>query len=275
MPYGTTSTESALTKAVTINTLNAMKQAGEKFAVIALYDSAMSAAAQRSGIEVVLVGDSLGMTMLGFDSTLPVTTNDMVHHTAAVARGNKKSLIVADLPFMSYATVQDALHNSALLMQAGAHMVKLEGGTWLAETVQQLAERGVPVCAHLGLTPQSVNKFGGFRVQGRTQEDASAILHDAVTLADAGADMLVLECVPASLAAEITRQVKIPVIGIGAGRETDAQVLVITDLLGLTERPPKFSKNFLQGADGIGDAMYRYSEDVKSGVFPGDENIFV
>lgn len=280
MPYGTlpqstATTDSALTKQVTINTLLKLKSSDEKFVVISLYDAHMAAMAQKCGVEVVLVGDSLGMTVLGYDSTIPVTMEQMIYHVEAVARGNKKSLIVGDLPFMTYATPEDALRNCARIMQAGAHMVKLEGGAWLADTVSMLAERGIPVCAHLGLTPQSVNKFGGFRVQGRAQADADKILADAKLLADAGADLLVLECVPAALAASITASIKIPTVGIGAGRDTDAQVLVINDILGLTEQPPKFSKNFLLEARDIPGAMQKYVADVKSGIFPGDENIFL
>jgi 3-methyl-2-oxobutanoate hydroxymethyltransferase len=274
MPYGTPTTDSALTKPVTINTLYKLKSNNEKFVVISLYDAHMAAMAQKCGVEVVLIGDSLGMTVLGYDSTIPVTMEQMIYHVEAVARGNKKSLIVGDLPFMTYATPDDALRNCARIMQAGAHMVKLEGGAWLAETVSMLAERGIPVCAHLGLTPQSVNKFGGFRVQGRSQEDADKILADAKLLADAGADLLVLECVPAALGAAITRSIPIPTIGIGAGRDTDAQVLVINDILGLTEQPPKFSKNFLLEARDIPGAMQKYVADVKAGIFPGDDNIF-
>ena len=274
MPYGTPTTDSALTKPVTINTLYKLKSNNEKFVVISLYDAHMAAMAQKCGVEVVLIGDSLGMTVLGYDSTIPVTMDQMIYHVEAVARGNKKSLIVGDLPFMTYATPEDALRNCARIMQAGAHMVKLEGGAWLAETVSMLAERGIPVCAHLGLTPQSVNKFGGFRVQGRSQEDADKILADAKLLADAGADLLVLECVPAALGAVITRSIPIPTIGIGAGRDTDAQVLVINDILGLTEQPPKFSKNFLLEARDIPGAMQKYVADVKAGIFPGDDNIF-
>lgn len=272
---GTSTANTALVKKITTASLHKLKAAGEKFVVIALYDAHMAAMAQRCGVEVVLVGDSLGMTVLGYDSTLPVTMEQMIYHVEAVARGNKKSLIISDLPFMTYATPEDAMRNCARLMQAGAHMVKLEGGAWLAETVHMLAERGIPVCAHLGLTPQSVNKFGGFRVQGRDEAGAETILADAKLLANAGADLLVLECVPASLAARITREVNIPVIGIGAGRDTDAQVLVINDILGLTEQPPKFSKNFLLETNDIPGAMQKYVADVKSGVFPGDENIFL
>jgi 3-methyl-2-oxobutanoate hydroxymethyltransferase len=198
----------------------------------------------------------------------------MIYHVEAVARGNKKSLIMGDLPFMTYATPEDAMRNCARIMQAGAHMVKLEGGEWLADTVRMLSERGVPVCAHLGLTPQSVNKFGGFRVQGRDQLQADKILADAKLLEAAGADLVLLECVPASLAAKITTELSVPVIGIGAGKDTDAQVLVINDILGLTEQPPKFSKNFLLETNDIAGAMQKYVADVKAGIFPGEENTF-
>ena len=280
MPYatinsGTSTANTALVKNITTNSLYKLKASGEKFVVISLYDAHMAAMAQRCGVEVVLVGDSLGMTVLGYDSTIPVTMEQMIYHVEAVARGNKKSLIIGDLPFMTYATPDDAMRNCMRIMQAGAQMVKLEGGAWLADTVRMLAERGVPVCAHLGLTPQSVNKFGGFRVQGRDAASAEKILADAKLLAEAGADLLVLECVPAALAARITREIAIPVVGIGAGRDTDAQVLVINDILGLTEQPPKFSKNFLLETQDIPGAMQKYVADVKSGLFPGDDNIFL
>jgi 3-methyl-2-oxobutanoate hydroxymethyltransferase len=275
MPYSSPTQDSALTKPVTINTLHKLKGSGEKFVVIALYDAHMAAMAQKCGVEVVLVGDSLGMTVLGYDSTIPVTMEQMIYHVEAVARGNRKSLIIGDLPFMTYATPTDALCNATRIMQAGAHMIKLEGGAWLAETVAMLAERGIPVCAHLGLTPQSVNKFGGFRVQGRSPEQAAKILADAKLLSDSGADLLVLECVPAELAERITAAIDIPTIGIGAGKETDAQVLVINDILGLTEQPPKFSKNFLLETGDIPGAMKKYVADVKNGDFPEPQNIFV
>ena len=279
MPYSSinsTSTSSTqLTKKITINSLHKLKSAQEKFVVISLYDAHMAAMAERCGVEVVLIGDSLGMTVLGYDSTIPVTMEQMIYHVEAVARGNKKSLIMGDLPFMTYATTDDALRNSARIMQAGAQMVKLEGGAWLAETVKQLSERGIPVCAHLGLTPQSVNKFGGFRVQGRDEISAEKIRQDAKILTEAGADLLLLECVPSLLAKQITDSISIPTIGIGAGRDTDSQILVINDILGLTEQPPKFSKNFLLEANDIPGAMQKYVADVKTGVFPGDDNIFI
>jgi 3-methyl-2-oxobutanoate hydroxymethyltransferase len=277
MPYGTISTstnQSSLTRQVTVNTLHKLKSNSEKFVVISLYDAHMAAMAERCGVEVVLVGDSLGMTVLGYDSTIPVTMDHMIYHVEAVARGNKKSLIMGDLPFMTYATPEDALRNSARIMQAGAHMVKLEGGEWLVETVRMLADRGIPVCAHIGLTPQSVNKFGGFRVQGRDQNQADKLLNDAKLLEQAGADVLLMECIPAALAAQITQELQIPTIGIGAGKDTDAQVLVINDILGLTQQPPKFSKNFLLETNDIPGAMQKYVADVKAGVFPGPDNIF-
>ena len=265
----------ALDKPVTLKTLAKHKKAGEKFVVVALYDAPMAAMAQKCGVEVVLVGDSLGMTVLGYESTLPVTMEHMTYHVEAVARGNHKSLIIADLPFMTYATPEAALNNATRLMQAGAQMIKLEGGQWLAQTVAMLSERGLPVCAHLGLTPQSVNKFGGFRVQGRDPEQAEQIAADARLLAESGADLLVLECVPSALAERITREIPIPTIGIGAGGDTDAQVLVINDILGLTEKPPKFSKNFLTEAGDIPGAMKKYISDVKAGQFPDEAHIFL
>lgn len=266
--------DTALTRKVTIPTLKKMKAAGDKFVTVALYDAPMALMAEQTGIHIVLVGDSLGMTVLGFDSTVPVTMTHMVYHVEAVSRGNSRSLIVGDLPFMSYATVETAMTNAARIMQAGAHMVKLEGGAWLCETVERLCDRGIPVCAHLGLTPQSVNKLGGFRVQGRSRETAEKILDDAAQLQKAGADLLVLECVPAQLAKTITETLKIPTIGIGAGRATDAQVLVINDILGLTPTPPKFSKNFLAETGDIPGALHKFAQDVKSGAFPEDAHIF-
>jgi 3-methyl-2-oxobutanoate hydroxymethyltransferase len=274
MPYGQISAATALDKNITVNTLRKMKQAGEKFVTVALYDAPMAAMAQQTGVEVLLVGDSLGMTVLGYKTTIPVTMEQMIYHVEAVARGNDKSLIMGDLPFMTYANPQQALDNAARIMRAGANMVKLEGGEWLAETVHMLTQRGIPVCAHLGLTPQSVNIFGGFRAQGKTDAEAESIFHDAKLLDEAGADLLVLECVPVSLAQRITENVSMPTIGIGAGRQTDAQVLVINDILGLTPQPPKFSKNFLKEAGDIPGALLKYADDVKKGVFPGDEHTF-
>jgi len=261
-------------KSINLATLQTLKTGKEKFAVITAYDASFARQAELAGIEVVLVGDSLGNVILGLDSTVPVTMDDMLHHTRAVARGNSKSLIIADLPFMAYASELQALENAALLMQAGAHMVKLEGGAWLEETLCLLAERGIPVCAHLGLTPQSVHKLGGYRVQGKDEEAAAQILSDALLLQDAGADLLVLECVPAPLAAQISEALFIPVIGIGAGPDTDAQVLVLYDMLGISPRQPKFSKNFLSGADSVQAALEAYASAVRNGSFPDPEHSF-
>ena len=259
---------------VTTNTLRQHKKNQQRFSCISLYDAQTAAVAEQQDIETVLVGDSLGMTVQGHSSTLPVTMEHMLYHTAAVARGNNFSLIIADMPFMSYSTPTQAMENAALLMQAGAHMVKLEGGAWLVDTVTQLTERGIPVCAHLGLTPQSVNKLGGYKVQGRDDQQAGIILQDAKTLAAAGADLLVLECVPTPLGKQVTDTLAIATIGIGAGKHTDAQVLVVNDLIGLTEKPPTFSKDFLNEAGSIPAAFKAFNDQVKSGEFPNESHSF-
>ena len=202
---------------VTVTTLQAHKAAGEKFAVLAAYDATFAGLIEEAGVEVILVGDSLGMVLQGHSSTLPVTIDDMVYHTACISRGCHSPLIIGDLPFGSYSTLEQTLTNAAALMRAGANMVKLEGGEWLLESITAMAERGIPVCAHLGLTPQSVNAFGGFKVQGRNTDQAAAILEDAKRVEAAGAAMLVLECIPTELAAQVTAALTIPVIGIGAG----------------------------------------------------------
>lgn len=275
MVYSSSESVGPIEKKITILTLKKCKANGEKFVTVALYDAPMATMARKCGVEVVLVGDSLGMTVLGYDSTLPVTMKHMIYHVEAVSRGNKKSLIIGDLPFMTYATDDLAMHNAMRLMQAGAEMIKIEGGQWLCPTVAKLAERGIPVCAHIGLTPQSVHKFGGFRVQGRDQDSAQRLFEDASALEQAGADIVLMECVPAALAKRITKHLSVPTIGIGAGRDTDAQVLVINDILGLTESPPKFSKNFLSEAGDIPSAMAKYVNDVKLGIFPEDQHSFV
>lgn len=261
-------------KSVTITTLNNYKAAGEKFPVITAYDSAFARQIELAGLDVILVGDSLGNVILGYDSTVPVTMSDMLHHTRAVCRGNSKSLIIADMPFMSYATKEATLENATLLMQAGAHMVKVEGGAWLQESVFSLSQRGIPVCGHLGLTPQSVNKLGGYKVQGREEDEAELIMRDANTLQEAGADMLVLECVPTELATKITETLDIPVIGIGAGPNTDAQVLVLYDMLGFSPRIPKFTKNFLAETSDVQLALKAYADAVRNGEFPQAEHGF-
>ena len=259
---------------VTINTLHTLKQEGKKFPVITAYDASFSRLVELAGIEVVLVGDSLGNVIQGHGSTVPVSMDDMAYHVQAVCLGNSKSLIVADLPFMAYATEEQTMTNAAYLMQAGAHMVKLEGGTWLKKSVSMLAERGIPVCGHLGLTPQSVNKLGGYKVQGRSDEAAEKMTQDALLLEQAGVDLLVLECVPTPLANKITELLKIPVIGIGAGSGTDAQVLVIYDMLGVSPRQPKFSKNFLTETANVETALKAYADEVRSGAFPSPEHGF-
>ena len=259
---------------VTLTTLQALKQRGEKIVMLTSYDATFATAACAAGVEVLLVGDSLGNVLQGHDSTLPVSVADMAYHTACVKRGNRGALILADLPFMSYATLEQALDSSAALMRAGAHMVKLEGGVWLADTVRRLADNGIPACVHLGLTPQSVNVFGGYKVQGRDEARAREMREAAQALEQAGAAMLLLECVPSPLAAEISRAARVPVIGIGAGAETDGQVLVLHDLLGLNPRPARFVRNFMTGQDSIQAALAAYARAVKDGQFPAPEHGF-
>ena len=261
--------------AVTVNTLKEMKQAGEKFTCLTSYDATFAQLVSSAGVEVILIGDSLGMVLQGNDSTLPVTVEDMAYHTQCVANGNQGALLMADMPFMSYATPEQAMENAAILMQSGAHLVKLEGGDWLVETTRLLSERGIPTCLHLGLTPQTVNKMGGYKVQGRQDQQAEKMITDAVALAEAGADIILLECVPNELANKITEAVDVPVIGIGAGNGTDGQVLVIHDMLGATTgHRPKFVKNFLEGNNSIQAAIENYIADVKSGAFPSEEHTF-
>ncbi|MCY1282939.1 3-methyl-2-oxobutanoate hydroxymethyltransferase [compost metagenome] len=261
---------------VTLTTLQGMKQSGEKIAMLTAYDATFAHIASTAGADVLLIGDSLGMVLQGHDSTLPVTVGEMAYHTACVKRGNKGSLILTDLPFSSATSLQQTLADSVAVMQAGAQMVKLEGGAWLAEPIIRLAQMGVPVCAHLGLTPQSVNLFGGFKVQGRQEAQARQLRADAIALEQAGAAMLLLECVPSALAQEISEAVKIPVIGIGAGNGTDGQVLVMHDMLGLSlsGRSPKFVRNFMEGQPDIASAMAAYVKAVKDGSFPGPEHGF-
>ncbi|MFK7700392.1 3-methyl-2-oxobutanoate hydroxymethyltransferase [Pseudomonas caspiana] len=261
---------------ITVTSLQALKQKGEKITMLTCYDATFAHAANEAGVEILLVGDSLGMVLQGHDSTLPVTTADMAYHVASVKRGNQGALIMADLPFMSYATLEQTYANSAALMQAGAHMVKIEGAAWLAESIRLLADRGIPVCAHMGLTPQSVNVLGGYKVQGRLEIQARQMRADAITLEQSGAAMILLECVPSELAQEISHAVKIPVIGIGAGSATDGQVLVMHDMLGLsiTGRVPKFVKNFMVGQPDIQAALRAYVSAVKDVSFPGTEHGF-
>ncbi|HCN03795.1 MULTISPECIES: 3-methyl-2-oxobutanoate hydroxymethyltransferase [Pantoea] len=262
-------------KPTTISHLRQWKESGKKFATLTAYEFSFARLFADEGIQVLLVGDSLGMTVQGHDSTLPVTVSDIAYHTAAVRRGAPQSLLLADLPFMSYATPEQTFNNAAQLMRAGANMVKLEGGAWLAESVRMLTERAVPVCGHLGLTPQSVNIFGGYKVQGRDEAGAEQLLADALAIEAAGAQLLVLECVPVALAQRVTQALAIPVIGIGAGNVTDGQILVMHDALGITGgHVPKFAKNFLAETGDIRAAIRRYIAEVEAGSYPAVEHSF-
>lgn len=262
-------------KPTTLSHLRQWKQEQKKFATITAYDASFARLFYQQGIRVMLVGDSLGMTVQGQDSTLPVTLDDMVYHTRCVRSGAPHCLLLSDLPFMSYATPEQACQQAAALMRAGANMVKLEGGSWLAPTVRMLTERAVPVCGHLGLTPQSVNIFGGYKVQGRDEAAAEQLLADALALEQAGAQLLVLECVPVALAQRVTEALTIPVIGIGAGNVTDGQILVMHDALGITgDATPKFAKNFLAVADDIPSAIRLYIQEVEQGRYPDAQHSF-
>ena len=261
---------------VTRATLERMKRDGEKIACLTAYDAVFAQLVEQAGVEMIIVGDSLGMVVQGRESTLPVSVEEMIYHAACVARGAKRALRVVDMPFMSYPSVREALVNAARLMREGnAQMVKLEGGARVNEIVHELAQQGIPVCGHLGLLPQSVHQLGGYRVQGREREAAHAMLEDARGLEAAGAAVLVLECVPAELAREITRAVSMPVIGIGAGPDCDGQVLVLQDMLGITPgKRPKFTKDFMAGHTSIQAAAQAYVQAVKNGSFPAPEQSF-
>ncbi|MFB9125775.1 3-methyl-2-oxobutanoate hydroxymethyltransferase [Paraburkholderia dipogonis] len=262
-------------KSVTVLTLQIMRDAGEKIAMMACYDASFAEMVDRCGVEVILVGDSLGNVLQGLLTTLPVTLEHMAYHTESVVRGNRTALVVTDLPFGSYATPVQAFDNAARLMRSGAQMVKLEGGAWLSDTVRFLVDRGIPVCAHIGLTPQSVHALGGFRVQGKTESAAARLLDDAVALEAAGAQLLVMEAIPATLAGDVTRRLAIPTIGIGAGAECSGQVLVLHDVLGVFPgRKAKFVKNFMEGQPSIDAAICAYVQEVKDGTFPGPEHAF-
>ena len=228
------------------------------------------------GVDVILVGDSLGMVIQGHDSTLPVTMDQLVYHLECVVNGNKGSHIMADMPFMSYSTDDLGLENAKRLMQAGANSIKIEGGEWISNMAQALSDRGIPVCAHMGLTPQTINRIGGHHVQGRDPSQKEKIINEALSLEKAGASMLLLECVPGDLAKIITQRLKIPVIGIGAGVDTDGQIMVIHDLLGISclDKPPKFVKNFMEDSSSISDAIKNYVIDVKNKKFPSKEHTF-
>ena len=254
-----------------------MKRAGEKIACLTAYDYSFAALLDRSGVDLVMVGDSLGMVMQGHDSTLPVSVAEMVYHSRCVARGISRALLVVDLPFMSYQKSREqALVNAGRLMRrGGAHVVKLEGGAVMADTIAFLVERGIPVCGHIGLTPQSVHQLGGYRIQGRGEAAAARLRDDARALAQAGVGLMVLEAMPSVLAGQITADVEIPTIGIGAGVDCDGQVLVLQDMLGIYPRPsPKFSRNFMQGAASVEEAVRSYVAAIKSRTFPGPEHSY-
>ena len=265
-----------MTHPFTLIELDRLHQAGEKIAMLTCYDASFAALAEMAGVEMLLVGDSLGMVIQGHTTTLPVTLDETAYHVRAVARGARRAMVVADMPFGTYqAGDASAFANAARLLAAGAHMVKLEGGRVMHATVRFLVDRGIPVCGHIGLTPQSVNQLGGYRVQGRSEDAANALREEAQLLQKAGAAVIVLEAIPASLAAIITSELAIPTIGIGAGRECSGQVLVIYDALGIYPgHKARFVRDFMNGSPSIVDALGRYVKDVKAGAFPAAEHSF-
>ena len=270
------STQIDTRKKVTVRRLAEMKQAKEKIVCLTAYDASFAYLLEKTGVDVVLVGDSLGMVIQGEETTLPVSVEDMLYHTQCVAKGLTNSLLITDMPFLSFTTTEEAVLNAGLFMkQGGAHMVKLEGGVDQAETVSALNKNGIPVCAHLGLQPQYIHKIGGYRVQGRETEMAEKMLADALTLQAAGADLMLLECVPETLASKITDALDIPVIGIGASVACDGQILVLYDILDISfGMRPKFSKNFMTTSNSIEDAIQHYVSAVKTGEFPASEHVF-
>ena len=262
-------------KPINITKLLAMHAEREKITMLTAYDSTMSALLNRCGVEAILIGDSLGNVIQGHSSTTPVTIDQMVYHTECVVRANTHAFLIADLPFASYGDPVQALDSAAELMRAGADMVKLEGGDWQVDIIQYLVERSVPVCAHLGLLPQSVHLLGGYKVQGKSKDAASHMLEQALACEAAGAQMLVLEAIPSSLGEKITTELHIPTIGIGAGPDCSGQVLVLQDMLGISPgKPPKFVKDFMDGHNSVEAAIKAYVREVKAGKFPGLEHGF-
>jgi 3-methyl-2-oxobutanoate hydroxymethyltransferase len=262
---------------ITTSAIRGMKQKGEKIVVLTAYDYPTAAALEEASVDILMVGDSLGMVVLGYDSTLPVTMEEMLHHTKAVSRAARRTMVIGDMPFMSYqVSVEEAVRNAGRFMQeGGAHAVKLEGGRDMADAVRRIVSCGIPVMGHLGLTPQSIHQFGGFKVQGREEAAAQRIMEDAKILEEAGAFSLVLECVPAALAEKITRSLTIPTIGIGSGPHCDGQVLVVNDMLGTFEKfTPKFVKKYADLNDRIKEAVKQYCEEVRTGAFPRAEHSF-
>lgn len=265
-----------ITEKVTTQTLRQMKTAGQKIVSLTAYDAAFARVLDAAGCDFILVGDSAGMVVQGHATTIPVTVDDIIYHTRMVARGTQRALVMADMPFMSYHSPNECLHNAARLMkEGGAEMVKLEWGALQLDMVARLTECGIPVCAHLGLTPQAIFKMGTYRVQGRQQETAQKMLEDARMLEQAGADMLLLECVPMKLAEEITRAAKVPVIGIGAGPEVDGQILVLYDILDIAPgKRTRFSKNYMREVGSIHTAIADYVREVRTGAFPTADYAF-
>ncbi len=261
---------------VTVTRLAAMKTAGEKIAMLTCYDASFATLMDNCGVDILLIGDSLGMVVAGYDSTLPVTMEQMLYHTACVARGARRPLVIADMPFGSYQkSPEQAYENAARFLAAGAHMVKLEGGEWLMPTIEFLVRRDIPVCGHIGLTPQSVHALGGYKVQGRGDEAAARLMREASSLENAGVSLLVLEAIPREVGANISKSIKIATIGIGAGPECDGQVLVMHDLLGVYPgRKARFVRNFMEGSDSVQSAFTRYVKAVKEKEFPAAEHCF-
>jgi len=262
---------------VTTSVIRSMKEKGEKITMLTAYDYSTAAVMDEAGVDMILIGDSLGMVVLGYDSTLPVTMEDMLHHTKAVSRAVERAMVIGDMPFMSYqASVEEAMRNAGRFMkEAGAHGVKLEGGREVAEITRRITSAGIPVMGHLGLTPQSVHQFGGYKVQGKGDTAAKRILEDAKILEESGAFSIVLEVVPATLAAEISKSLKIPTIGIGGGVDCDGQVLVVNDMLGMFKKfTPKFVKKYANLNANMKEAIEQYLDEVKKGAFPGKEHSF-
>ncbi len=276
MSISDTPPDSHIRKAVTINDLRSRRSSLDRITMLTCYDASFASLMNDCGVDILLVGDSLGMVLQGHESTLPVTVEDIAYHTRCVARRKGKSWLMADMPFGSYQeSPAQAYHNAATLMAAGAQMVKLEGGAWLASTVRFLTERGIPVCAHLGLTPQSVHSLGGYRVQGRDHKAAEQLLADARTLESAGADIILVELIPSSLGKRLTETLTVPTIGIGAGPHMTGQVLVLHDILDVTPgKRARFAKNFLEESGSIRGALERFVREVKSGAYPAPEHSF-
>lgn len=263
---------------VTIAALQKKKETGKKITMMTAYDYPTANLVDQAGIDTILVGDSLGMVMLGYESTVPVTMDEMIHHCKAVSRGAKNSFIIGDMPFMSYqVSVEDAIHNAGrFIKEAGCESVKLEGGSEMAHVVKAIVDMGIPVCGHIGLTPQTATKLSGYKVQGKDAEGAKELLQSAKDLEEAGAFIIVMECIPDILASRITKELNIPTIGIGAGKDCDGQVLVYHDLVGLFERfTPKFVKQYVNLSSQIKDALVQFKKDVETGTFPGPEHSFV